>query len=255
MTCDGDVLAKLAAIPMREWNYKAQGAAIRHMGPTAQDFPAPPRPGRFPAAGSTPSTLTGWLWPASRRSMTGPRPCGRRWTTCGVRTPICGLVLPASKPVLDGKVRPGHAGTLTLGLIRVLAHHSPQSAADECRTDPRHVPLAAAAVLQRRDGQCHAARRVCTMDGYDDQCGATRARDRRPGRRTPTAPSAWAGTSSPHRVGAACRSMRASRCHRPVGRGATAPAMRARSHSVPARAAARGRCRHQPAAIPGASRC
>ena len=38
---DGDaVLAKLAAIPIREWSYKAQDAAIRHVGPTAQDFHA-----------------------------------------------------------------------------------------------------------------------------------------------------------------------------------------------------------------------
>jgi hypothetical protein len=38
---DGDeVLAKLAAMPIREWNYKAQEAAIRHVGPTAQDFAA-----------------------------------------------------------------------------------------------------------------------------------------------------------------------------------------------------------------------
>ncbi len=33
-----DVLAKLARMPIREWNYKAQDAAIRHVGPTAQDF-------------------------------------------------------------------------------------------------------------------------------------------------------------------------------------------------------------------------
>jgi hypothetical protein len=32
------VLAKLAAMPVRTWQYKAQDAAIRHMGPTAQDF-------------------------------------------------------------------------------------------------------------------------------------------------------------------------------------------------------------------------
>ncbi len=35
-----DVLAKLARMPIREWNYKAQDAAIRHVGPTAQDFHA-----------------------------------------------------------------------------------------------------------------------------------------------------------------------------------------------------------------------
>ena len=35
-----EVLAKLAAMPIREWNYKAQDAAVRHVGPTAQDFHA-----------------------------------------------------------------------------------------------------------------------------------------------------------------------------------------------------------------------
>ena len=35
-----DVLAKLARIPIREWNYISQDAAIRHVGPTAQDFHA-----------------------------------------------------------------------------------------------------------------------------------------------------------------------------------------------------------------------
>jgi len=33
-----EVLARIATMPVREWNYKAQGASIRHMGPTAQDF-------------------------------------------------------------------------------------------------------------------------------------------------------------------------------------------------------------------------
>jgi hypothetical protein len=33
-----DVLAKIARMPIREWNYKAQDDAIRHVGPTAQDF-------------------------------------------------------------------------------------------------------------------------------------------------------------------------------------------------------------------------
>ncbi len=37
---DADVLGKLARMPIREWNYKAQDAAIRHVGPTAQDFHA-----------------------------------------------------------------------------------------------------------------------------------------------------------------------------------------------------------------------
>jgi hypothetical protein len=35
-----DLLGRIARMPVREWNYKAQGAAIRHMGPTAQDFRA-----------------------------------------------------------------------------------------------------------------------------------------------------------------------------------------------------------------------
>ncbi|MGE0812259.1 MAG: tail fiber domain-containing protein [Vicinamibacterales bacterium] len=35
-----DVLARIARMPIREWNYKAQDAAIRHVGPTAQDFAA-----------------------------------------------------------------------------------------------------------------------------------------------------------------------------------------------------------------------
>lgn len=35
-----EILAKIAAMPVREWNYKTQPAAIRHMGPTAQDFHA-----------------------------------------------------------------------------------------------------------------------------------------------------------------------------------------------------------------------
>jgi len=33
-----DVLAKLAAMPIETWNYKAQDASIRHMGLMAQDF-------------------------------------------------------------------------------------------------------------------------------------------------------------------------------------------------------------------------
>lgn len=37
---DDDVLAKIAALPIREWNYVTQDASIRHVGPTAQDFRA-----------------------------------------------------------------------------------------------------------------------------------------------------------------------------------------------------------------------
>lgn len=43
-----DVLAKLAAMSIQEWNYKAQDAAIRHMGPTAQEFRAAFGLGDFP---------------------------------------------------------------------------------------------------------------------------------------------------------------------------------------------------------------
>jgi hypothetical protein len=32
------LLRRLAGVPVREWNYVAQDAAIRHLGPTAQDF-------------------------------------------------------------------------------------------------------------------------------------------------------------------------------------------------------------------------
>jgi hypothetical protein len=35
-----DVLARLAALPIGEWNYKAQGTQVRHIGPAAQDFHA-----------------------------------------------------------------------------------------------------------------------------------------------------------------------------------------------------------------------
>jgi len=38
---DGDdVLTRIAAMPVTEWSYKAQSDAIRHIGPTAQDFHA-----------------------------------------------------------------------------------------------------------------------------------------------------------------------------------------------------------------------
>lgn len=35
-----EVLDRVAALPIQTWNYKAQDAAIRHLGPTAQDFSA-----------------------------------------------------------------------------------------------------------------------------------------------------------------------------------------------------------------------
>jgi hypothetical protein len=35
-----EVLSKVAALPLSTWNYKSQDAAIRHLGPVAQDFKA-----------------------------------------------------------------------------------------------------------------------------------------------------------------------------------------------------------------------
>jgi len=35
-----EILDKVAALPVASWNYKAQGSAVRHLGPTAQDFHA-----------------------------------------------------------------------------------------------------------------------------------------------------------------------------------------------------------------------
>jgi hypothetical protein len=35
-----NVLEKMATLPMNTWNYKSQDAAIRHIGPMAQDFKA-----------------------------------------------------------------------------------------------------------------------------------------------------------------------------------------------------------------------
>ena len=35
-----DVLRRVAALPVTSWNYKAEGPAIRHIGPMAQDFHA-----------------------------------------------------------------------------------------------------------------------------------------------------------------------------------------------------------------------
>lgn len=43
-----DLLARLARVPVRSWNYKSQGTEIRHMGPTAQDFRAAFEVGDFP---------------------------------------------------------------------------------------------------------------------------------------------------------------------------------------------------------------
>ena len=33
-----DVLEKVSALPISEWNYKADNEALRHIGPMAQDF-------------------------------------------------------------------------------------------------------------------------------------------------------------------------------------------------------------------------
>jgi hypothetical protein len=35
-----DVLERLLRVPVSEWNYKSEDAAIRHIGPMAQDFHA-----------------------------------------------------------------------------------------------------------------------------------------------------------------------------------------------------------------------
>jgi hypothetical protein len=43
-----DVLAKIAAMSIQEWNYKSQGPSIRHMGPTAQEFRSAFGLGDFP---------------------------------------------------------------------------------------------------------------------------------------------------------------------------------------------------------------
>jgi hypothetical protein len=43
-----DVLAKIAALSIREWNYKTQDASVRHIGPTAQEFRSAFGLGQFP---------------------------------------------------------------------------------------------------------------------------------------------------------------------------------------------------------------
>jgi hypothetical protein len=35
-----DILSRAAALPIESWSYKAQGQAVRHIGPMAQDFHA-----------------------------------------------------------------------------------------------------------------------------------------------------------------------------------------------------------------------
>jgi len=37
---EDDLLAKLAAMPIRTWNYRLEDSTVRHIGPTAQDFRA-----------------------------------------------------------------------------------------------------------------------------------------------------------------------------------------------------------------------
>ena len=36
----GDILEKVAALPLSTWKYKTQDAGVRHIGPMAQDFKA-----------------------------------------------------------------------------------------------------------------------------------------------------------------------------------------------------------------------
>jgi|SRR5215469_4012047 hypothetical protein len=55
------LLARFAALPIATWNYKTQPDSVRHMGPMAQDFRAPPS-----AWGKTTSTSRRWTlkaWP------------------------------------------------------------------------------------------------------------------------------------------------------------------------------------------------
>jgi hypothetical protein len=46
-------LRKVAALPVATWNWKSQDPAVRHMGPTAQDFHAAFGLGETPKAIST----------------------------------------------------------------------------------------------------------------------------------------------------------------------------------------------------------
>ena len=69
---DGEVvLARLSRMPVMEWSYKAQDAAIRHAGPTAQDFSAPSGWAKTRCA-SAPWMPTESPWPPSRRSKLAP---------------------------------------------------------------------------------------------------------------------------------------------------------------------------------------
>ena len=74
-----DVLAKIAEMPIREWNYKAQDAAVRHVGPTAQDFHAAFGLGEGTRFASAPSTPTASRWRPSRRSKHAPAERTRPW--------------------------------------------------------------------------------------------------------------------------------------------------------------------------------
>ena len=111
-----DLLARLSRVPVREWNYKAQDTAIRHMGPTAQDFRAAFGLGDFPlrintidADGVALAGVTG-----ARHQDVGAARHRRR--VSAARTMSCGLVLPASKPCWTGS-EAGYANP-DLGLIR-----------------------------------------------------------------------------------------------------------------------------------------
>ena len=70
---------EIAAMSIQEWNYKAQDASIRHMGPTAQDFRAAFGLGTIRYA-SAPSTPTAWPGGGARRSKRGPAPTNERLT-------------------------------------------------------------------------------------------------------------------------------------------------------------------------------
>ena len=59
------VLAKVAALPLSTWNYKAQNPAIRHLGPMAQDFKAAFGLGETDT-GITGVDADGWRWRPSR---------------------------------------------------------------------------------------------------------------------------------------------------------------------------------------------
>ena len=62
------LLARLNAIPLLTWNYKAQDPSIRHLGPMAQDFRAAFELGEDEKHIST-VDVDGVAWPPSRNSI------------------------------------------------------------------------------------------------------------------------------------------------------------------------------------------